>query len=142
MMKKVNWDDIPSLENLEVDWEYSPENPLGKRAWVRISNSVLYRLFEVKLIPVKIVSKTFSKTGKLLDISPRGLAVVVDSKIEDDAHVNVGFFLGKRKVTSKAVVKNSSNFDNGFRVGIEFVELKEDHVSYITELNAFKVHGH
>jgi hypothetical protein len=44
--EKVNWDDIPSLDGLEVDWQFEPENPLGKRAKVRIANSELYPLLE------------------------------------------------------------------------------------------------
>ena len=31
-MKAAAWEDIPSLENLEVDWDFEPENALGKRA--------------------------------------------------------------------------------------------------------------
>ena len=30
--EKQGWDNIPSLEGLSVDWEYEPENAMGKRA--------------------------------------------------------------------------------------------------------------
>lgn len=61
--------DISSLVSLEVDWEYEPENPLGKRAWARMANKDLFLLFSVKSIPVRVVSKNYDKSGQLLDIS-------------------------------------------------------------------------
>jgi hypothetical protein len=141
-MEKVSWSDIPSLDNLEVDWEYSPENPLGKREWVRISNIDLYRLLEVEYISVKIVSRTFNDKGYLLDISPKGLAALVSRGMEKGTRVNVGFFLGKYKMTSHAVVRNSRVFENNFRIGIEFIGLREEHAAFITGINSSKVYGH
>ena len=140
-MKKVSWGNIPTLE-LEVDWEYSPENPLGKRSWVRISNIILHRFLGVENIKVKIVSSTLSKIGELIDISSHGLAVLVDKSIQVGTPVKVGLFLGKHKIISKGKVKNNSICENSFRVGIEFVELKEEDVSYITELTASDAYRH
>lgn len=130
-MEKISWHDIPSLENLEVDWGYTPENPLGKRAWVRLSNNDLYRLLDADYIPVKIVAKTFNDKGNLLDISPHGIAILVDRAMKVGELLNVGFFLGKYKVTAKAVVRNSNCFENNYRVGIEFIALQEEHAAFI-----------
>jgi hypothetical protein len=138
-MEKTSWSDIPSLENLEVDWDYSPENPLGKRSWVRIPNIDLYRLLDVEYIPIRIVSKTFYKTGYLIDVSPNGLGVLVDRVMNEGVLVNVGFFLGKYKVTSKGLVENSMPFENQFRVGIRFIELQQEHATFIVGINSSKL---
>jgi hypothetical protein len=57
--KKENCNDIPSLDGLEVDWQFEPENPLGKRMWLRIGHVRLCQIFGVKNIPVKVVAKGF-----------------------------------------------------------------------------------
>lgn len=141
-MEKVSWHVIPSLGNLEVDWEYTPENPLGKRAWARLSNNDLYRLLDADYIPVKIVARTFNDKGYLLDISANGLAVLVDRAMNVGALLNVGFFLGRYKVTAKAVVRNSNCIENNYRVGIEFVALQEEHAAFIIGINSSKFYGH
>lgn len=141
-MEKVSWHVIPSLENLEVDWEYTPENPLGKRAWTRLSNHDLYRLLDADYIPVKIAARTFNDKGYLLDISANGLAVLVDRALKVGVLLNVGFFLGRHKVTAKAVVRNSNCFENNYRVGIEFVALQEEHAAFIIGINSSKFYGH
>ncbi|EKD34624.1 MAG: hypothetical protein ACD_75C02256G0001 [uncultured bacterium] len=141
-MEKVSWHVIPSLENLEVDWEYTPENPLGKRAWARLSNNDLYRLLDADYIPVRIVARTFSDKGYLLDISVKGLAVLVDKAMKVGVLLDVGFFLGRYKVTAKAVVKNSNCFENNYRVGIEFIALHKEHAAFINGINSSKIYGH
>jgi hypothetical protein len=141
-MGKMSWSDIPSLGSLEVDWGYSPENPLGKRACARISNIDLNRLLGEKFIPIKIASKTFNHQGNLLDICPDGLALLVDRKIQEGVLVNVGFFLGKYKVTSRAVVRNSIDFEDRYRVGVKFLALQETHAVFIKGMHASKVYGH
>lgn len=140
-MEKVSWHDIPSLGEIEVDWGYTPENPLGKRAWVRLSNNDLYRVLDADYIPVTIVARTFHDKGYLLDISPHGLAILVDRAMKVGVLLNVSFFLGKYKVTAKAVVRNSNCFENNYRVGIEFIALQEEHASFIIGINSSKVYG-
>lgn len=136
--EKSKWDDIPSLNGLGVDWEYEPENPLGKRAWARIANNDLTSLFAVKNIPVKVVSTNFDKTGRLLDISKSGMAVILPSRLDEAQRVKIGFFLGKQKVVSKALVRNISPVEGKFRVGLEFVDLDKDCAAYIVGLGAAK----
>ncbi len=141
MKKKISWDDIQSIDNLEIDWEYEEENPLGRRAWVRILNVDLYRLLDKKTIAVRIVSSKLNYTGYLQDISRNGLAVIVNKELKTGVPVKVGFFLGKRKIISRAVVRNSHASGSNFRIGIEFIDLPEDDASFIVELNASKCFG-
>lgn len=136
--EKSSWDDIPSLDGLGVDWEYEAENPLGKRAWARIANRELYSLLDVKSIPTKVVSTDFDKTGQLLDISKNGLAVLLPAQLSDGQRVKIGFFLGKHKVISRAVVRNILTMEGKFRIGMEFVGLDKDSEAYIVSLGSAK----
>ena len=40
-----SWDEIPSLDDLKVDWDYQPENPNGKRDSKRLTDKELIQLF-------------------------------------------------------------------------------------------------
>ena len=72
MEKKINWDDIPSLDGLEVDWEYKQKASHEKRAFTRFTNGDVSTLCEVKTISVKIVTSTQTLDGLLLDVSEGG----------------------------------------------------------------------
>lgn len=136
--KKPSWDDIPPLNGLEVDWEYEPENPLGKRAYARMANKDLFILFAVKSIPVKVVAKNYDKTGYLLDISKKGLAVLLPAHLPPELPVKIGLFLGAKKVISRAVVRNSSEVGGKYRTGVEFVDLEKGLETFIVGLGAAK----
>lgn len=137
--EKSAWDQIPSLEGLEVDWQYTPENPLGKRSWLRMADKELLEVLGVKRIPVKIVSKNFEETGVLLDVSQGGCSVVLKERLSEGQTLRLGFILGKEKVISKAVVKNVARRAGGFRIGIAFVELDKAMQDYIAGLMSSKV---
>lgn len=136
--KKSNWDDIPSLDGLEVDWEYEPENPLGKRAWARMANKELLFLFAIKSIPVRVVTINYDKTGYLLDISKKGMAVMLPSRLDREQPVKIGFFLGEKKIVSRALVHNASEVEGKYRIGMEFIDLDENMEIFLVELSAAK----
>ncbi len=142
--EKGNWDDIPSLDGLEVDWQFEPENPLGNRAWVRIANKDLLPLLGVKRIPVKVVSKNVEGKGYLVDLAKSGLAVLLDTKLAESQQVKIGLFLGKMKIVSRAIVRNVLSQKGGYRTGMEFVDLNNEYESFIVGIissKAFKPLG-
>ena len=139
--ESTSWDNIPSLEGLEVDWQFEPENPLGKRAWIRIPKGDLSPLLGVKSIPVKVVSHNFDGKGHLVDISQNGLAVFLDNELAVKQQVKVGLFLGKQKILSRAVVRNVRNAGGQYRTGMEFVDLSNEYESYIKGIISSKVYG-
>ena len=47
MEKKISWDSIPSLEGLEVDWEYNARDNADKRACARLNLKDMGALFEL-----------------------------------------------------------------------------------------------
>ncbi len=116
--KKASWDDIPSLDDLKVDWEFEPENPLGKRAHERMIATELHSVLEVKNIPVKVVANDFEGKGYLADLTPAGLAVKLDSRLEKEKPLMVGFFLGQQKIVSKVKVKNVQETDGKYKIGM------------------------
>jgi hypothetical protein len=136
--EKGKWDDIPSLEGLEVDWQFEPDNPLGKRGLVRISRTELYPLLEVKSIPIKVVAKNFDEKGYVVDLAKNGLAVLLNSPLAESQPVKIGFFLGQQKIVSRAVIRNVRAEQGGHRIGIEFVDLDEDSASFIVGLISSK----
>lgn len=134
--EKRNWDDIPSIADLEVDWTYEPENPLGKRAYLRLSNEILHDLLDVTKIPVKIVTANLNINNLLLDLSENGLAVLSNHKFTVGNPVKVGLILQMEKVVSRAIVRNVTSIDSHYRIGMEFVGLDEKSVSFIKSLIA------
>jgi len=137
--EKAGWDKIPSLQGLEVDWKYEPENPLGKRAWLRIVDSELHAILDVKNIPVKVVSRGFEETGYLLNIAQGGLAVLLKSKLTEGQLLKVGLLLGKQKVISRAVTRKIRGLEGRFGTGIEFVELDKESETFIAGIVSSKV---
>lgn len=136
--EKSAWDQIPSLEGLEVDWQYEPENPLGKRAWLRLVDRELLGILGVKRIPLKIAAKNFEETGVLLDVGEGGCCALLKNPLAVGQPVKLGFILGKEKVISKATVKNVSDLPGGFRIGVAFVDLDEAMRRQIAELMSSK----
>ena len=86
-------------------------------------------------IAVKIVSRKIDQTGSLVDISPAGLAILLnDTTLTVGSLIKIGLNLGKEKVLSKAVVRNVCSLNDKNRIGLEFLEPAEKDVSFITGL--------
>lgn len=141
LMKRISWDDIPSLDDLEVDWEYAPDNPLGRREWVRISDTVLYQILDEEYIAIRIATAKSHYTGYLLDLSQKGLAVVVNRELKEAVPVKIGFFIGKRRVVTRGIVRNSTVSADNYRIGIEFAGLDDGDASFIAGLRSAKCFG-
>jgi len=138
----INWDDLPTLEGLGVDWDFKPIPPLGKRAFVRIEKENIPQMFIVDKIFVKVATVTEIYTGQLLDISKGGLSVNLPVSLEENCPLRVGFLLGPVKIISKAVVKHSRNIDNQHITGIEFIDLDSESAGYINGLYASLILHH
>jgi hypothetical protein len=141
-MTKASWEDIPSLEDLKIDWNYEPENSLGRRSSIRLSKNDLIRTLEADQIPVKIISRKFDKNGSLVDLSTKGLAVLLDVEMKAGLLIKVGFFLGKVKVITRGIIRNSSKLRDFYRTGIEFVEFEDEATAFIASLTSSKIYKH
>ena len=139
---KPSWDDIPSLEGIGVEWEYTPETPLGKRSHVRSNADEISGLFAAKEILVKIATPKETHTGRLLDISKGGLSVRLSVLLEVNLPIKVGFILGKRRIISKAVVRHTRITGERYTTGIQFVDIDAESAEYINGLHASKILRH
>jgi len=137
--KKPSWDDIPSLEGFEVDWDYEPKNPMGKRAHIRMKDTELYPVLNVNTIPVKVAANDFEEKGYMEDLTPAGMAVTLPSMLAEGKPVMVGFFLGEQKIVSKAIVKNVREVEGKYITGFVFENLNEDYANFIAGLFASKI---
>jgi len=137
--KKVSWDDIPSLEGLKVDWDFEPKSTLGKRAQKRMKSTELYPILGVNKIYVKVVANNFEEKGYLLDLTSRGLAVSLNSCLDKNTPVKIGFFLGPQKIVSRALVKNSQEVDGMYKIGMVFEKLNKESAEFITGIFASKI---
>lgn len=137
--KKTGWDDIPSLDGLQVDWEYQPENSLGKRAHKRMKDVELYPILDVKSIPVKVVAKNYDAKGRLVDLTPAGLAIRLDAELAEERPAKVGFFLGRQKILSRTKVKYSRKCGEQYITGMSFEGLENEYLEYIKGIFASKI---
>jgi len=56
-MKNIfDWDDIPSLDGVGAEWAHMPKTPLGRRAFVRVNNQDIPRIFISGNVLVKVVT--------------------------------------------------------------------------------------
>jgi hypothetical protein len=131
--EKSNWDDIPSLEGLKIDWDFEPTNPDGKRAYVRLTSDDLLPLIEgEKDIRVTVATKSNQFTALLVNVSQGGLRLKAKSPdLKMSQLVKVGLFIGRRKLISKGRVKYISDENEFILIGIEFVGLPEDMNEYL-----------
>lgn len=141
-MEKKRWDDIPSLEGLEVDWQYQPENPQGKRAFARMSERDLLKMFDGQPIQVKIATSEATLTGTLLDICEGGMAVALKVALAENQAIKIGFFLGTKKIISHAEVRNVRRRDQEYATGIKFVDLDAVSRAFIAGIYASRVLKH
>ena len=132
-------DDVLFLEGLSIDWSYLPGNPLGKRAYVRLGEGDLTALFEVRSIKVRLTNAKFKMNASLLDVSPGGLAVLIDKKLIMDSSVEVSFYLSRRKIISSCVVRQVYPLYTNFKIGLEFINLPKEDSEYIANLYSSKV---
>ena len=135
------WDKIPSIPNISVDWDYEPETSLGKRLWKRLVQHDLQSLLGTSSTPVKMITADTEVKGRLVDISQKGLGILLEDGLSVGKSGKVGFRLGKETIVSKAVTKNSHRLAVNHRVGLEFVGLNSRMEDYIAELVSSDSYG-
>lgn len=139
MEKKVNWDAIPSLEGLEIDWEYSTRKGVDKRAYVRLNLDDIGQLFEAREVAVKVATVQQMHNGSLLDISTGGVAVQLAVALEVNQPVKVGFLLGAMRITAKGKVRHIQQLRNSYKIGIQFLDMDTASRDFIGGLYASKI---
>lgn len=131
---KKDWDEIPSLEGLQMDWDYSGNDRLGKRRVERLTFGDVSEIFEIKAVPVRVATGESTMDGTLSDISGGGIAVTFKKPIEAGTKAKIGFFLGRRKMIFRVIARQVSEVQDGFRIGFEFQDISEEDSTYINGL--------
>lgn len=142
MEKKKSWDDIPSLEGLEMDWEYTTESSDNRRSSPRLHMEAVAKLFEVKEILVKIATASQTHTARLLDLNEGGACLEVPVRLEVLLPVRVGFFLGQMKIISKAEVRHVRKQGERYATGVKFIGLDKETAAYLRELHGAQIYRH
>lgn len=133
MKYRICWSDIPSVDEWCLEWDFQTP-PLGKRAFVRIGNESIPKLYAASKIIVKVATVKHIYKAILLDISADGLAMELSVPFEEEQPLKVGFYLGTVKIISKAVVKHTQKNGERYQIGIEFVDLNSEYAAYINGL--------
>ena len=132
---KPGWDNIPSLDGLEVDWEFEVENPMGKRSYSRLTIDELRQLLNFETIPVKLVSERGPSTAFLVDLSQGGICLRTKLSHSGTSElVKLGFILGEHKIISRGRIKHIRQQNEWTILGIEFVGLTGENQDYIAQL--------
>jgi len=139
--KTPTWDDIPSIEGLEVDWSYKTNSLLERRTAMRLLRKDLQLLLGKGHVAVKLVTSDGEYKASLMDISRIGVAVYVDENMPVELPIRLGLILGTQKIITKALVRNSNKYEGGYRIGVEFADLDMEAEAYIGELIASNVYA-
>ena len=132
-----NKNDISTLDELEMDWVFEPEEAPGKRAYPRLTKKDLYPLFEKKDIPVRLVTRNGEYLSYLVDISLGGVGLEVSEPIFYESQlVQVGFILGQEKIIFNGRIKHICEDNEPILLGIEFVGLAGNVAGFIAELSS------
>ncbi|MDD2466333.1 MAG: PilZ domain-containing protein [Desulfobulbus sp.] len=142
MEKKVDWDKIPSLEGLEIDWEYGVRNVQDKRTFIRLNQEDMGQLFEVCEINVKVATVEQVHNGILLDISTGGAAVKLSRPLMVGKLLKLGFVLSTFRIVTKGQVRHAQQVENGYKIGVQFIDLDPSAQEFIGGLYASKVFRH
>ena len=137
--KNTKWDDIPSLDGLQMDWEYEAEKPQGQRKFERMSDEYVTSLFKTENIRVRVVTEKLTLDGLLSDVSAGGLSLVLKKELAVNDFAKIGFYLNKQKIISRAVVKQSTPLHSGFKIRFQFQNIKEEYSQYINGLYSAKI---
>ena len=135
--EKSDWDNIPSLDGLQVDWGFQSESPTGNRAFSRLTIKDLNKLYRNTNIPVKLVTEKGQCTAFQIDLSQGGISLRAElPHTENSQLVKLGFILGKQKVISRGRIKHVRTENEWTILGIEFVGLTGENQEFLAQLYA------
>ncbi len=144
-MEKKQWSDIPSLEGLEMEWDYQPRNADGKRAFQRMTTKDLGQMFGDRPIEVRVATTTATVSGSLRDLCEGGLAVNLGTRLDERQNIKVGLLLGSEKIIASAQVRHvrhEQRSDREYTAGLMFIGLEPATRRYIAGVYASKVLRH
>lgn len=141
-MEKKEWGDMPTLEGLEMEWDYSPDHRDGQRLHKRITRIDVANLYGNRYIPVKMAHAHATFDATLRDLSEGGLGVDLKTKVDELQNLKVGLMLGSKKIVASAQVRHVRSGHNGFTAGLQFINLEPSIRKFIAGMYVSKVLRH
>ena len=141
-MTKKAWGDFPSLESLEMDWDYCPDCRDGKRLHKRLSRRDVAHLYGDAPVGVKMASVAATFEAILHDLSEGGLGVDLNNRLDERQDLQVGLVLGGKKIIASAQVRHVRHGEKGYTAGLQFINLEPSIRKFIAGMYASKVLRH
>ncbi|MGD9949579.1 MAG: PilZ domain-containing protein [Desulfobulbus sp.] len=141
-MEKKGLGKIPTLEGLEMDWDYCPDCRDGKRLHKRLSRLDVAHLYGNRQVEVKVASATATFDATLRDLSEGGLGVELGKRLDEYQHLKVGLVFGSEKIIASARVCHVRYSDNGYTAGLQFINLEPSIREFIASMYTSKVLRH
>lgn len=140
-MEKKTWTDIPSLEGLEMEWDFQPQGADGNRAYKRMTARDLSQLFGGRPVEVKVATLNDTLSGSLHDLCEGGMAINIATRLDENQHIKVGMVLGREKIIASAKVRHVQGHDQKYTAGLMFIGLDPTARRYIAGIYGSKVLG-
>lgn len=141
-MTRKAWGDIPTLEGLEMDWDYCPNCRDGKRLHKRLSKRDVAHLYGDAPVDVKMASNAVTFEATLYDLSEGGVGVDLHKRLDEFQQLKVGMILGGKKIIASAQVRHVRHAANGYTAGLQFINLEPPMRKFIAGIYASKVLRH
>lgn len=141
-MEKKGWGDIPTLEGVEVDWDYCPSCRDGKRLHKRLTSIDVAHIYGSRHVPVKMAAATAGFDATLRDISEGGLGVELGKRLDEYQRLKVGFILGGEKIVAGVQVRHVRCDNNRYIAGLQFINLEPSIRKFIAGMYTSKVLRH
>ncbi len=141
-MERKGWSDIPTLEGLEMDWDYCPDCRDGKRLHKRLSKLDVSHLYGTDRVDVKMASVASTFDATLRDLSEGGLGVKLHKRLDEFQNLKVGLVLGDTKIIASAQVRHVRYSKNGYIAGLQFINLEPSIRKFIAGMYTSKVLRH
>lgn len=104
---------------------------IEKRFHSRTGEEDVCELFDISKILVRISTDKSVIAGNLYDIGEGGIAVCMSTKFAVDSIIRVTFLLGRKIITSRAMIKHFTKIGDQYVAGIVFVGLENEYAEYI-----------
>lgn len=141
-MEKKGWGDIPTLEGVEVDWDYCPSCRDGKRLHKRLTSADVAHIYGNRQVPVKMAGATAAFDATLRDICEGGLGVELGERLDEFQRLKVGLLLGAEKIVAGVQVRHVRYDNNRYIAGLQFINLEPSIRKFIAGMYTSKVLRH
>lgn len=141
-MEKKGWGAVPTLEGLEVDWDYCPSCRDGKRLHKRLTSVDVAHIYGNRQVPVRMADATSAFDATLRDISEGGLGVELGGRLDEFQRLKVGLVLGRDKIVAGVQVRHVRYENNRYIAGLQFINLEPSIRKFIAGLYTSKVLRH